>query len=77
MELIDYISEKICIKSPKYGIGETSGLVNSMCLEGGAPQLHRDRCSCAQDPSRPSQLAVPLYPLLYSLLGNKPVNVFA
>lgn len=47
------MSKWLCNKLYKilnYGVQGVSGLMNtSVCQEGGVPQLHKDRCSCAQD----------------------------
>lgn len=61
---------KLPWKSQKYGILTASRLLNiSICLEGRAPQLHRDRSSRAQDPFEPHPMylfmGLSSYPLLY------------
>ena len=65
-------------KSLKYSVLRASRLVNiSMCQEGAAPQLHRDRSSCAQDPFRPHPMYLFTWLficILYYILYNKLVN---
>ena len=61
-----------------YKFAKVQGSVNtSVCWEGNAPQLHRDRSSCTQSPS--SLVLSYLFwldPLLYPLVYNKLMSMF-
>lgn len=62
-------------KSLNYGtgFGELPGWSThlGMCWEGGAAQLHRDRSSCAQDPSRPQPMYLFICTFIILLIINQ------